>query len=79
MRAETNTFEGPAAVWDADDQGRFRELAGTSFLQAKLDGTAVVVNTVGREQAIHPGYVVVLPEDGKPRFFGPDMVRVTSG
>ena len=77
MTAETIPFAGPAAYWDAEDQGRFRALAGSSFLRVDADGNAVVLNADGRKTTVYPGWLVMLPEGGKPLFDAPNRVRVT--
>lgn len=77
MRAETISFEGPAAAWDPDNRGPFAALAGGAFLW-QTDGNAVVLTADGHEQVIYPGWLVVVPESGRPLFFAPDKVRVTA-
>jgi hypothetical protein len=76
MRAETITFEGPAAEWDPSDPEPFTELAGEAFLRAE-GGNAIVKTADGPESVIYPGWVVTLPEGGKPVFDAPNRVRVT--
>lgn len=78
MTAETIVYSGPAAYWDPEDRARFLELAGEAFLGV-ADGNAVVTTADGNETVIYPGWVVTLPEGGKPVFDAPNRVRVTQG
>ena len=79
MRAETITFEGPAAEWDPSDPEPFTELAGEAFLRVDENGNAVVRTADGHEQVVYPGWLVLAPEGIPPLFSAPDRVRVTSG
>lgn len=78
MRHETITFEGPSAEWNPDDQERFAALAGSRLLRVE-DGNAIVAAGDGHETTVYPGWVVILPEGGRPVFSAPDRVRVTGG
>jgi hypothetical protein len=81
MRAETITFEGPAAAWDPEDQEPFRAVAGSQVLRVE-DGNAVVLTADGHETTVYPGWLAILPEgdgDGRALFAAPNRARVSAG
>lgn len=64
MRLTTRNVTAEAEAWDPADQGPFRALAGSQFLLAQGDGTAVVRTRDGRELAVSPGWLAILPDGG---------------
>jgi hypothetical protein len=78
LRARTIPVEGPAAVWDPANPGKFAALAGSQLVAVRGD-IAVIRTQGGDEVTVHPGWVVIVPDGSGPGeavFTTPERVEI---